>query len=75
MSWGTPFQKNFIYIGENTLKVIVYIIGKEFTREYHHLVENNKIVYTFKNATFHYIFANESDFLNDSFYKNLNYLT
>jgi hypothetical protein len=68
LSWGTLFQKNFVYIGDQVLKVTVFIIGPEFTREYYHMIEHDKIVYKFNNATFHYFIVNESDFWNDSFY-------
>ncbi len=71
LSWGTLFQKNFVYIGDQVLKVTVFIIGQEFTREYYHMIEHDKMVYQFNNATFQYRIVNESDFFNDSFYNFL----
>jgi hypothetical protein len=57
-SWGTTFMKNFIYISDKCKEVIVFIVGSEFTGEYNHLVNNEKIINQFKNAKFTYQIVN-----------------
>lgn len=74
LSWGTPFQKNFIYIGDQIQHVIVPIIGNIFLQEYNELCARGKMVYHFKNAVFHYYIVNELEILSDDFITKINSL-
>ena len=50
----TTYMKNFVNISDNCTDVYVPILGDAFIHEYNHLLNHNKLVTNFKNATFHY---------------------
>ncbi len=71
LSWGTVFQKNFVYIGDQVLKVIVLMTDRDCIHQYNDL-KNRKILFdTFKNANFYYIQVEESKLYNETFYDDL----
>ena len=60
ISWGTTFFKNYYYISDKCVNIIVLIIGETYKNQYDDAIKNNSIIKNFKNANIEYIIVNEN---------------
>jgi hypothetical protein len=60
MTWGTTFFKNYYYISDKCVNIIILIIGEIYKIQYDNAIKHNSIIKKFKNANIEYIIINES---------------
>lgn len=55
-SWGTAYFKNHVYLSSKCEKILILVIGDDFTKQYH----SGYVPKQYRNATIEYIFLDDN---------------